>query len=110
MFWPVRTDGDFTGRVVQIVSRDAERRFCGLERRLTSHFLAAEPGIRIEMEHIENAVNRRSNRSASDRELSDWAAMLLMNDAYDWEGPDEDEISESLNELIAPKAEQDDDR
>jgi hypothetical protein len=25
--------------------------------------------------------------------------MLLLNDVYDWEGPDEDEIAEVLNEL-----------
>ena len=32
------------------------------------------------------------------RELSDWAAMLLMNDAYNWDGADEEEIAEALNE------------
>lgn len=70
-------------------------------RRLTSRFLPAEPPIRIEKQHIHNALSRRSTGGISERELSDWAAMLLMNDAYDWEGADEEEIAESLNELSA---------
>ena len=71
------------------------------ERRLTSHFLAFEPRIRIEKHHIQNALDMRSKGGISERELSDWAAMLLMNDTYDWEGPDEEEIAASLNELSA---------
>lgn len=71
------------------------------ERRLTSHFLAAEPAIRIEKQHIEHAMDLHRQDVISARELSDWAAMLLMNDAYNWEGP-EDEIADLLNELSTP--------
>lgn len=38
----------------------------------------------------------------SDSELNRWALMLLLNDAYDWQGPDEDEIAEILNDLAMP--------
>jgi len=69
------------------------------QRRLTSHFLAAEPGIRIEKQHVQNALDRRRAGQISERDLSDWAAMLQLNDAYDWEGLDEEEIAQSLNEL-----------
>jgi len=72
------------------------------ERRLTSHLLPAEPAIRIEMQHIENAMDRHRRGEISTCELSDWAAMLLMNDAYGWEGPDEDKIADLLNRLSAP--------
>ena len=69
------------------------------ERRLTSHFLTAEPAIQIEKQHIQNAIDQRKRGCITDRELSDWAAMLLMNDAYDWQGTDEDEVADSLNDL-----------
>ena len=71
-------------------------------RRLTSQFLAAEPAIRIELCDIQHARNQNSGGTVSDRELSEWAAMLLMNDAYGWEGTDEEEIADSLNQLSTP--------
>jgi len=67
------------------------------ERRLTSRFLCAEPGIRIEKELITNALEKRKKGGVAEGELFDWAAMLLLNDAYEWQGPDE-EIAEVLNE------------
>jgi hypothetical protein len=69
------------------------------ERRLISRFLRAAPSIRIEKRHIQKAVEQHERGRVTKREQSDWAAMLLMNDAYDWEGPDEEEIAEALNEL-----------
>lgn len=74
------------------------------ERRLTSHFLLPEPGIRIEMRHVRNALSKHWNREVTDQELSDWATMLLLNEAYEWPGPDEDEIAGMLNELSMRKA------
>ena len=69
------------------------------ERKLTSYFLLPQPGIRIEKWHIKNALDKHSREEITDNELGDWATMLLLNEAYDWEGPDEDEIAEMLNEL-----------
>ncbi len=68
-------------------------------RRITSHFAASEPGIRITKGHIAKAIARRAADEISARELSNWAAMLLMNDAYDWSESDEEEIAETLNDL-----------
>ena len=79
------------------------------ERRLTSYFLLPQPGVRIELWHIRNAMGKQERGEISTRQLSDWAAMLLLNEAYDWEGPDEDEIAEWLNDIsfltLKPKAE-----
>ncbi len=54
-------------------------------------------------------MDKHLREDISTQELSDWAAMLLMNDAYDWQGPDEEQISEWLNEIVLltlkPKAE-----
>ena len=68
------------------------------ERRLTSHLLVAEPGIRLEKEHVEHVLDQRANGAITKRQLSDWASMLLMNDAYDLDGLNTNEIDE-LNEL-----------
>jgi len=67
------------------------------ERRLTSH-LSAENGVRLENKHVLDALERRGKRAISARQLSDWAAMLIMNDAYDWEGLDEQTVDQ-LNNL-----------
>jgi hypothetical protein len=77
------------------------------ERRFTSYFLLPEPGVRVEKEHINRALEKHWKGEVTDDELYRWATMLLLNEAYDWEGPDEDEIAEVLNELaIIPKPEE----
>lgn len=35
----------------------------------------------------------------STEQLADWATMLLLNDAYDWQGPEEEQIADWLNEI-----------
>jgi hypothetical protein len=79
------------------------------ERRLSTHYGVPNPAIRIELAHIRSAMDKHLREDISTQELSDWAAMLLMNDAYDWQGPDEEQISEWLNEIVLltlkPKAE-----
>jgi hypothetical protein len=32
-------------------------------------------------------------------QLADWVTMLLLNDAYQWDGKDKDEIAELLHEV-----------
>ena len=73
--------------------------FDGQERRFTSYFLLSEPGIKVEKEDIQFVLDRHWRGEISDREVSQWATMLLMNEVYDWAGQDEDEIAELLNEL-----------
>jgi hypothetical protein len=74
------------------------------KRKLVSYFLLPEPGVRIELSHAKNAMEKHWRGEVSDDELYRWATMLLLNEAYDWQGPEEDEIAEMLNELaILPK-------
>ena len=54
-----------------------------LQRRSASgRFRLPEPGIVITREHIQNALDRRRFELISERELAEWATILLMNDAY----------------------------
>lgn len=69
------------------------------ERRLTSYFLPPKEPIRIEVKHIRNAMEKHARAEIKTRELAEWATMLLLNEAYDWEGIDEDEIADWLNEI-----------
>lgn len=85
---------DLCGRLREMLTID----FGSKERRLTSHFLPAEPGIQVEKQHVQHALDQRTKGMISARQLSDWAAMLIMNDAYDWQSLEEDKIDQ-LNEL-----------
>ena len=85
---------DLCGRLREMLAIN----FGSKERRSNSQFLAAEPGIQIEKQHFQHAVDQRTKGVIAARQLSDWAAMLIMNDAYDWQELDEDDI-EKLNEL-----------
>lgn len=76
-----------------------EHDFGTSERRLAWHYILPDPHIRIEMSHIRNAMDKHSRGEITTERLSDWAALLLLNEAYDWEGPDEEEIAEWLNEI-----------
>lgn len=68
------------------------------ERRFTSHFLVTEPGIPVEKKFLQHAVDQRNKGTITAPQLSDWAAVLIMNDSYDWEWLDEQDV-ELLNEL-----------
>jgi len=72
-------------------------------RSLTSHFLTAEPGIRIDLNHIRNAKSKNATAELSNEDLMNWATMILLNDAYLWDGPDEEEIVDRLDELSLPQ-------
>jgi hypothetical protein len=69
------------------------------ERRLDSHYGTPVRGVRIELKHIRAAMEKQGRGEISTEQLADWATMLLLNDAYDWEGPEEDEIAGWLNEI-----------
>lgn len=69
------------------------------ERRLDSHYGTPVPGVRIELKHIRAAMEKQARGEISTEQLADWATMLLLNDAYDWEGPEEEEIAGWLNEI-----------
>jgi hypothetical protein len=69
------------------------------ERRLDCHYGTPVPGVRIELRHIRAAMEKQARGEISTEELADWATMLQMNQAYDWEGPEEEEIADWLNEI-----------
>ena len=76
-----------------------EIEFLPTKRILTSHFNLVGPPIPVTKADVERAVNARKSEQVSEREIVRWATMLAMNDAYVWEGPDEDEIVDALNNL-----------
>jgi hypothetical protein len=69
------------------------------ERRLIPHYRDPEPAIRIELKHIKAAMDKHRKGAMTTEELADWATMLLLNQAYDWQGPQEEEIATWLNEI-----------
>jgi|HubBroStandDraft_5_1064220.scaffolds.fasta_scaffold240951_2 hypothetical protein len=73
------------------------------KRSFESGFVVPEPGVRITSSDIDRAIARHASGQISREELTKWATMLLLNDAYDWEGPDEDEIAGRLNDLSMPQ-------
>jgi hypothetical protein len=68
-------------------------------RRLTPRYPFPEPGIRIEKNLVQDVQARHSRGEVSKKQLTEWATMLMLNEVYVWDGPDEDEISDLLNGL-----------
>lgn len=68
-------------------------------RTSTAHFRLPEPGIVITREHISNALERRRFELVSERDLAEWATILLSNDAYILDPGDEDLIADWLNDM-----------
>lgn len=46
--------------------------------------ICADRTIRITRAHLENVLCKRRSKRMSDRDLVDWATMLMINDAYYW--------------------------
>jgi hypothetical protein len=72
---------------------DAERRTAN------SHFEVPEPGILVTRDHIAKALEREQRGGISQRELIDWATMLLLNDAYQLDPSEEEFVAEWLNRI-----------
>jgi len=62
-------------------------------------FRMPEPGIAITRRHLENALNRKRDGRIEERDLVEWATLLLLNDAYVLDPGDEDLIAEWLNDI-----------
>ena len=73
--------------------------FAPAVRRLYSQFIVPEPGVRIEHADIDRAIARRESGAMSAKELMDWATMIRLNDAYEWEETEEGGISDRLEDL-----------
>jgi hypothetical protein len=59
----------------------------------------AEPRVRITPQHVENVLGKRRLKQISERQLIDWATMIMMNDVYYWECEDEDAVGEWVERL-----------
>jgi hypothetical protein len=68
-------------------------------RTARTHFRVPEPGIVITRAHIANALELKRLGRISERDLIDWATILMLNDAYVLDPGDEDLIAEWLNDL-----------
>jgi hypothetical protein len=62
-------------------------------------FRMPEPAIAITRRHIESALNRKREGKIKERDLVEWATLLLLNDAYVLAPGDEDLIAEWLNDI-----------
>lgn len=61
-------------------------------------FRMPEPDA-ITRRHLENALNRKREGKIEERDLVEWATLLLLNDAYVLDPGDEDLIAEWLNDI-----------
>ena len=69
------------------------------KRWLNAYFLVPEQGILVTREHIANALAKKREGLITERDLVYWAAMLLMNHAYELDPKDEDFIADWLNDI-----------
>ncbi|HZB87884.1 MAG TPA: hypothetical protein VE291_04435 [Terracidiphilus sp.] len=75
--------------------------FSPTHRTASTHFRVPEPGIVLTREHIANALERRRFDLISERDLAEWATVLLANDAYALDPANEDLIADWLNDIGA---------
>ncbi len=73
--------------------------FDGNPRIFFSSYLLPQPGVLVEKEDVFRALRVHNLGEISDEELRLWAAMLMLNEAYNFEGPDEDFVADVINEL-----------
>ena len=69
------------------------------QRAARTHFRMPEPGIAITRKHISKALELKREGMISERDLVEWATILLLNDAYVLDPGDEDLIAEWLNDI-----------
>jgi hypothetical protein len=58
-----------------------------------------EPMFRIARWHIENALAKRRENKISERDLVNWATMLMINDGFFWKGEDAEAVGEWVNRI-----------
>lgn len=68
-------------------------------RAARTYFRMPEPGIAITRAHISNALEKKRVGEITEKDLVNWATLLLLNDAYVLDPGDEDMIAEWLNDI-----------
>lgn len=71
----------------------------GPKRSLEFYFDNSTPDVLITRQDIERALEKRRAQLITEDELSEWASMLLLNDAYGFDPKDEALIVAWLNDL-----------
>lgn len=66
-------------------------------RTMETNFLVPEPGVLITRQDIDTALTKKERGELTAQQLIEWATMLLLNDAYEFDEKDEDFIAERLN-------------
>ena len=69
------------------------------KRWIKNEFIPPEPGVLITKRHIEDALTKKRERKITEGHLVEWATMLLMNHAYEFDEKDEDFIAQWLNDI-----------
>jgi hypothetical protein len=57
--------------------------------------------VKVTRADIHSAIERARIGEITQRQLQQWASMLLLNDAFDWSGEDEDAIADMLADLAS---------
>jgi hypothetical protein len=61
--------------------------------------VCGERKIRITPWHVQNALQKRRERGISERDLIDWATMIIINDVFYWEAEDAAVVAGWINRL-----------
>ena len=69
------------------------------QRAARTFFRMPEPAIAITRAHVSNALDKKRTGQITERDLVNWATLLLLNDAYVLDPGDEDLIAEWLNDI-----------
>lgn len=91
-------------QLLESLGNAIEINFSSNERKVLFHYDNRKPVARIELQHIRDAMDKQARGEVTTEQLSDWAAMLLADPSYDWEGPDEEEVAGWLNEMAVLRA------
>ena len=69
----------------------------------TVHYAAGIPSnpIKVTLTDVNSAIERFRTSQLTPSQLQQWATMVLLNDAFEWSGNDEERISDILNDLSA---------
>jgi hypothetical protein len=93
--WMESTVEELRGAMAGVFEFDLQRGHRGAR----TCFRMPEPGIAITRRHLENALTLKRDGKIKERDLVEWATLLLLNDAYVLDSGDEDLIAEWLNDM-----------
>lgn len=68
-------------------------------RWMETHFEVPEPGVLITKKHLEDALAKKRDGLITDRQVIEWATMILHNHAYELDEKDEDLLADWLNDI-----------